>query len=152
MAGNKFGVEFEYNSWTKHARETKFVPESSLHSPASENHVLKAIFGHLHRENYRQVTILRTFFKRMSNGIFVHSAVRKRNIKYARSNYPQINAGFSQILYHWKASLKGSKFILDMWHWRFCRGREWPESRANTVATKQRRGLRSKTAKEYTAE
>ncbi len=140
MAGNKFGVKFKYNSWTKHARDTKFVPESSLHSPASENHVFKAAFGHLHRGNYRQVTILRMFFKRMSNGIFVHSAVRKRNIKYARSNHPQINAGFLQILYHWKARLKGSRFILDMWQWLFCRRREWPESRANTVATKQRRG------------
>ncbi len=115
MAGNKVGVKFGYKSWTKHAREIKIVPESSLHTPASEYHIFMASFGHLHLGNHREVTILRMFFKRMSNGIFVHSAVRKRNIKYARSNQPQINAGFLQILYHWKAHFKGSRFILNMW-------------------------------------
>ncbi len=88
MAGNKFGVKFGYNSRTKHARETKIVPESSLHSPASEYHFVKATFSHLHTENCKEVTILRMSLKRMSKGIFVHSAVRKRKIKYARSNHP----------------------------------------------------------------
>ncbi len=93
----------------------KIVPESSLHTPASEYHISMVVLGHLQVENYRDVTILRVFFKRMSNGIFVHSAVRKRNITYALSNHPQINAGFLQVLYHWKAHLTGSRFILNMW-------------------------------------
>ncbi len=112
MAGNKFGVKFKYNSRTKHARETTFVPESSLHSPASKYHFFKATFGRLRTGKYKQVTILRMFTKRMSNGIFVHSAIRKRNIKYARSDHPQINAGFLQVLYHLKARFKGSRLNL----------------------------------------
>ncbi len=151
MAGNKFRVKFEYNSSTKYAIETKFVPESSLHSPASENHFFIASFGHLHTGNDGEMTILRMFLKRMSNGIFVHSAVRKRNIEYAQLNHPQINTGFLQVLYHWKARLKGSRLIFNMMLSRFCSRSEWQESRATTIATKQR-GLLSKTRKIYIAE
>ncbi len=124
MAGNKFGVKFEYNSWTTHARETKFEPESSLHIPESENWFFMATFCYLHTENYRQVTILRMFRKRMSNGIFEHSDVKEINIKYARSNHTQINAGVLQGLNYWKAHLKGSRFKLILRLWLFCKQRE----------------------------
>ncbi len=151
MAGNKFGVKFEYNSWTKHARETKFEPESSWHIPASENWFFMATFCHLHTKNYRQVTILRMFRKRMSNRIFVHSDVKEINVKYVRSNHTQINAGILQVLNHLKARLNGSRFKLIVSLSLICKQRDWSESRANTLKL-SKEGLRIKTSKEYIAE
>ncbi len=55
----------------------------------------------------------------MSNGIFVHSDVKEINIKYARSNQTQINAGILQVLNHWKARLNGSRFKLIVSLWLF---------------------------------
>ncbi len=53
----------ESNSRARKARETKFVPESALDIPASENQSFSVAEGKLHTGNDQQVGLLRTLLK-----------------------------------------------------------------------------------------
>ncbi len=64
------------NSWTKHARETQFIPDSSSRIPASKNETSKATLSQFNTEIYKHVGKLRMLLKGMFNKIFVHSALK----------------------------------------------------------------------------
>ncbi len=98
------------NSWSRHARETKFVPDSALDIPAFENKILRVAAGKLYTGNDQQVGLLRMLLKSISNGIFVNRAVKELKTKKGLSNNPENNTGFAQISHHWKARLKGYFF------------------------------------------
>ncbi len=71
----------ENNSRSKHARETKFEPDSFLDTPVSENQVFWVDAGNYHTVNDQQVGQLRTLLKSISNEIFIHRAVKETKTK-----------------------------------------------------------------------
>ncbi len=78
---NKFLAKLWNNSRSRQARETKFVPDSSLDILASENYTFRVAAGKLHTGIDQQVGLLRTLLKSISNGIFVHRAVKETKTK-----------------------------------------------------------------------
>ncbi len=107
---NKILAKIENNSRSKQARETKFVPDSFLDIPASENLIFGVDAGKLHTVNDQQVGLLRTLLKGISNGICVHRAVKETKTKWGRSNHPQNNTGSARVFQHWNARFKGYLF------------------------------------------
>ncbi len=78
---NKFCAKLENNSSTRNARETKFVSDSAFDILASENQTFRVAEGKLHTGNDQEVGLLRTLLKSISNGIFVHTAVKEIKTK-----------------------------------------------------------------------
>ncbi len=78
---NELCAKLENNSRSRHARETKIVPECALDIPAPENELFRVAEGKLYTGNEQQVGLLRRLLNINSNGIFVHTAVNETKTK-----------------------------------------------------------------------